>query len=80
MKTIMVDMDNVITDGNFGRILENYLGYKPDYSQVKGFYVQDILGDKKDDFFRVFKDLDMYEDAELFDGCYEALKKVKRIL
>ena len=28
MKTIMVDMDDVITIGNFQRILEEYLGYK----------------------------------------------------
>lgn len=78
MKSIMVDMDNVLTDGNFGRILEDYLGYKPDYTQVKGYYVQDILGDKKDDFFSVFKDLDMYEDASLFDGCYDALKELNK--
>lgn len=78
MKSIMVDMDNVLTDGNFGRILEDYLGYKPDYSQVKGYYVQDILGDKKDDFFSVFKDLDMYEGAELFEGCYDALKELNK--
>ena len=27
MKTIMVDMDDVITYGNFSKILEDYLGY-----------------------------------------------------
>lgn len=28
MKTIMVDMDDVLTYGNFSKILEDYLGYK----------------------------------------------------
>lgn len=74
----MVDMDDVLTGTNFARILEDYLGYKPDYSQVKGYYVQDILGDKKDDFFSVFKDADMYEGASLFEGCYEALKELSK--
>lgn len=74
----MVDMDDVLTGTNFARILEDYLGYKPDYSQVKGYYVQDILGDKKDDFFSLFKDADMYEGASLFEGCYEALKELSK--
>ena len=54
-KTIMVDMDDVLTNGNFSRILENYIGYKPDYDNIENYYIQDILGDKKNDFFSKFK-------------------------
>ena len=61
MKTIMVDMDDVLTYGNFSKILEDYLGYRPDYDNIKNYYIQDILGEKKDDFFSKFKDMDMYE-------------------
>lgn len=57
MKTIMVDMDDVITYGDFPKILEEYLGYKPDYDNIKNYYIQDILKDKKDDFFNKFKDM-----------------------
>lgn len=46
MKTIMVDMDNVITDSDFFEIIENYLDKKIDFDG-KGFYLQDLLGDKK---------------------------------
>lgn len=76
MKTIMVDMDNVITNGNFTKILEDYLGYKPNYNNVKGYYIQDILGDKKDDFFDKFKDMNMYDNAKLLPDCYKVLKKL----
>ncbi len=78
MKTIMVDMDDVLTYGNFSKILEDYLGYIPDYSNIKNYYIQDILGDRKDDFFNKFKDMDMYKDATLLPDCYEVLKELSK--
>lgn len=76
MKTIMVDMDDVITYGNFSKILEDYLGYKPDLSNYKSYYLQDILGERKTDFFDKFKDINMYENATLLPDCYEILKEL----
>lgn len=78
MKTIMVDMDDVLTYGNFSKILEDYLGYRPDYDNIKNYYIQDILGEKKDDFFNKFKDMDMYENATLLPDCYEVLKELSK--
>lgn len=78
MKTIMVDMDDVLTYGNFSEILEDYLGYKPDYDNIKTYYIQDILGDKKADFFSKFKDMNMYENATLLPDSYEVLKELSK--
>lgn len=78
MKTIMVDMDDVITFGNFTNILEDYLGYKPDYNSLKGYYIQDLLGDKKADFFSKFKDMNLYENADLLPDCYDTLKELSK--
>lgn len=75
-KTIMVDMDDVMTYGNFSRIVDEYLGYHPDYESTENYYIQDFLGDKKDDFFSMFKDIDMYEDASLLPDCYDVLKRL----
>ena len=75
MKTIMIDMDNVITDGKFFEILRDYLGYEPDYDKY-GYYLQDILGDKKADFFNKFKLMNNYDNAILLPDCYEVLKKL----
>ena len=80
MKTIMVDMDDVLTYGNFSEILEDYLGYKPDYDNIKTYYIQDILGDKKVDFFSKFKDMNMYENATLLPDSYEILKELVNII
>lgn len=78
MKTIMVDMDDVLTYGNFAKILEDYLGYKPDYDSITNYYIQDILEDKKDDFFSKFKDMDMYENATLLPDCYDTLEELSK--
>lgn len=76
MKSIMVDMDDVMTYGNFSNMVEDYLGYVPDYASVKGYYMQEVLGNKKDDFFNKFKDMNMYANATLLPDCYEVLKKL----
>ena len=78
MKTIMVDMDDVLTYGNFSEILENYLGYIPDYDNIKHYYIQDILGEKKKDFFNKFKDMNMYDNATLLPDCYDVLKELSK--
>ena len=78
MKTIMVDMDDVLTYGNFSEILENYLGYIPDYDNIKNYYIQDILGEKKNDFFNKFKDMNIYDNATLLPNCYDVLKELSR--
>lgn len=79
MKTIMVDMDDVLTYGNFNEILENFLGHKFDYDSLTGYYIQEALGDKKDDFFEYFKTKNTYEKSELLPDCYEVLKKLSKI-
>lgn len=77
MKTIMVDMDDVLVYGSFGKILEDYLGYKPDYKKT-GYYTQNALGDKKDDFFNKFKDMNMYKDVSLIKDAYSVLKNLSK--
>ncbi len=79
VKTIMVDMDDVLTYGRFTDILEDYLGYKPDYEGLNSFYMQDALGDKKKDFFEKFKSKNVYEDATLLPDCYDVLKKLSKV-
>ena len=75
MNSIMIDMDNVITDSDFFGILEEYLGKKIDFDG-KGFYLQDLLGDKKSDFFNKFKDMNLYKNSILLPDCYDVLKKL----
>ena len=38
MKTIMVDMDNVITDGMFHDYIEKFYNTKIDSTEIKSYY------------------------------------------
>ncbi|MBQ3021062.1 MAG: hypothetical protein IJD92_02410 [Bacilli bacterium] len=75
MKKVMIDMDNVLTDTDFFEIIEEYVGEKIDFDNV-GFYLQDVLGDKKEDFFNKFKYMNLYKKSTLLPDCYEVLKKL----
>lgn len=77
MKTIIIDLDDVITTGNFDRLIEDYMGRKILPEEIKGYYKQEVLGDKRDDFFdNYFFEHDVYENAKLIDGSYDVIKKL----
>lgn len=78
MKTIMVDMDDVITCDNFIQVISDYLGYNVSYDEIKTYYIQDVLGDKKEEFFEKFKDMNLYVKAKLESNCYEVIKKLSQ--
>ena len=77
MKTIMVDMDNVITDGVFLDLVNEFLGTNYQLNELKDYYIQGLLGKKDKEFWKWVQDKNFYEKAVLLDGCYEVLKKVK---
>lgn len=49
-KTIMLDMDDVITIHGLSNIIEKFLGRKLEETSTNTYYRQDLLGDKKDVF------------------------------
>lgn len=76
MKTIMVDMDNVITDGIFNDFLEEFLGEKIDINSSKVYYRQELIKGREDEFKQIYQYRNLYENAPLLDGCYEVLEKL----
>ncbi len=76
-KRLMIDMDDVITDGTFKNQLEDFIGEKIDTNKT-GYYLQNALGDRKEEFFNKGP-LDMYENAPLKEGAYEAIKKLNEV-
>ena len=76
MKTIMVDMDNVITDSRFFVLINEFLGTNYEWNDFKTYYLQEIIGDKKEEFWNYVKDRNFYEGATLFEGCYDVLRKL----
>ncbi len=76
-KRIMIDMDDVITDGTFRKQIEAYIGEEIDTDKT-GYYLQNALGDRKEEFFRKGP-LNMYEDAPLKEDAYQVIEKLNEV-
>ena len=74
-KTIMIDMDDVMTSSdNFISIISDFLGRKVTADMAKDYYLQELLEDKKEEFFKGFKDINLYKNETLEPNCYEVLE------
>ena len=79
MKTLMIDMDSVITDGNFNKLLEDYFNIKIDMDKITNYhYIQELA--KKDSlgFWKYVEDKDLYKGSPLLKDCYEVLEKLNK--
>ncbi|MBQ9019106.1 MAG: hypothetical protein IJ097_02180 [Bacilli bacterium] len=77
MKTLMIDMDDVITNGNFNKYIEEFMNIKIDMTKITNYeYVQDLVKSKKEEFWKYVENKDLYKGAPLFKDCYEVLKKL----
>lgn len=79
MKTLMIDVDNVITDSLFLDLINEFLGTKHKLDNLKGYYLQELVKDRKEEFWYWVKEKNFYENAPLFEGCYEVLKKLNEV-
>lgn len=76
-KSIMIDMDDVITMPTIVEAIEAFSGKKIDLTKLDGYYIQDVLSDEeKKEFFSNFGEMNLYESAIPFAGCVEAIKKL----
>lgn len=75
-KTLMVDMDNVITDGIFLDLINDFLKTNYKLEEMTTFYLQELIEENKEKFWNKVKDINFYENAKLIDNCYEVLKEL----
>lgn len=78
MKRLMVDMDDVIVSGGFFRSVCKFLGEDIDINTVNTYFLQELLGDKKDEFWKSVENDNFYQDLPLMEGCYEVLEKLNK--
>lgn len=71
---IMIDMDEVLITDTLLGIMSDFTGQDFNLDDARGYYLQDLLEDKKDDFFEYFKGVNMYEKAKLLDDVFEVVK------
>ena len=76
MKTLMIDMDNVITNNNFTFFLEEFLNQKLDFNKINVKYRQEVIEGRENEFKNIYEYKNLYENSPLLDGCYEVLKEL----
>ena len=74
MKRLMVDMDNCITDALFIERVNEFLGTSYNIDDQNDFELQNLTGERKDEFWQYMSDKSFYDNAPLIDGVYDALK------
>lgn len=75
-ETLMIDMDNVITDGCFFEYIGEFLGRDLKEENVTTYFLQELVEDRKYEFWEWIKEKNFYEDAPLLPGCFEVLEKL----
>ena len=78
-KTLMVDMDDVITTGCFFNLLQEFLNKKIDINTIKTYFLQDLVtNDRKKEFWQFLADKNFYDESPLLDDCYWVLEKLNQ--
>lgn len=77
MKKIMIDMDDVIVSGGFLHLLNEFMHTNYKEEDFKGFYMQDVVPNKKE-FFDYFFSKNLYDYCEIKEGAVEAIKELTK--
>lgn len=73
MKTIMVDMDDVITEGGYLYLINKYFNTNHHKEDTNDFYMYDFIPDRKK-FFKYFINNNLYDYSKLIDNAVKVLK------
>ena len=74
MKRLMIDMDNCVTNAYFMEHINKFLGTNYKLDDQTDFYLQNLTGDRINEFWKYMSNNNFYGDCPLIEGCYEALE------
>ncbi len=79
MKKIMVDMDDVICDGGFLSLVNQFLGTNYQKGDIKTYYIQDLIPKEKyPEWTEFFNTKNVYDFCEMPPDTYEVLEKLSK--
>lgn len=79
MKKIMLDMDDVICEGGFLKIVNQFLNTNYQKEDIKSYYIQDVIPKERQEEWKEFLDKqNVYECCEFLPGAYEAIEKLNK--
>lgn len=77
MKTLMLDMDDVLVDGILLDFINQFAKKSWKKEELKNYFLQELIKDQEEEFWEWMKDKNMYENATLTKGCFEVLNRLK---
>lgn len=77
MKSIMIDMDEVIVKGGLLYLINEFLDTNYVESDFKDFYMQDVIPDK-DKFFKFFITKNQYDYVNFLPNAFEVIEKLNK--
>lgn len=79
MKKIMVDMDEVICDGGFLSLVNQFLETNYQIEEIKTYYMQDLIPKEKyPEWTKFFNTKNVYDYCKMLPYSYEVLKKLSK--
>lgn len=77
-KKILIDVDEVLCQSSFLDEINKFLDTKYSLDDFSEYYIDDVLGtdENKQKFYGIIKDKDLYQNAKIYDGAVESLKKL----
>lgn len=79
MKKIMVDMDDVICDGGFLSLVNQFLGTDYKKEDIKTYYIQDLIPKERYiEWSEFFNTKNVYDYCEMLEDMYEVLEKLSK--
>ena len=79
MKKLMIDMDDVICDGGFLTLVNQFLNTNYKIEDVKAYYIQDLIPkERMSEWAEYFHKQNLYEHVRLLDGAYEVMENLQK--
>ena len=79
MKKIMIDMDDVICDGGFLSLVNQFLNTNYKKEDIKTYYIQDLIPKERyEEWSEFFNTKNVYDYCEMIEDTYEVLEKLSK--
>lgn len=79
MKKIMVDMDDVICDGGFLSLVNQFLESNYTMEDVKGYYIQDLIPKERyPEWSEFYNTKNVYDYCDMIPDTYEVLERLSK--
>lgn len=79
MKKILIDMDDVICEGGFLRLVNQFMNTNYTKEDIPTYHIQDLVPEeKRKEWNEYFKKYNLYNYVEFLPDAYEVIEKLNR--